>query len=455
MPDALDMKDQMDTHSEEIQEIVGQAPRKIIRWGTSFFILVLLAVASVSFFVKYSDILPGEFTLTASDAPKSVIARRSAKLVNLLAQNNDTVKQGQVLAWLESTASHAEVIRLSDDLSVIWDDVRNGNWEKITEHQPSFYRKLGEIQSAYQTFISAHIRVCAYLRNGMYTQQKKLLEHELNNLNELNVYQADQESIYREDYLIAQEDFKAKEHLYKEKVIPLLEYKQEQSRLLAKKIPIDNIRTSIVNNNTTIANKKNELIQLEKQFADEKSSFLQALNTLNSNIEEWRQSFLLIAPAEGTVTWPVLLRQNQDVKAEQELFYITPFTSEYFGEMHVSQENFGKLKVGQDVVISLAGYPYSEYGKLHGKVSFVSQFPVSGLQQSNGVFYVSVSLTDGLNTDMHYQIPFKNGLSGTGEVIVNKTRLINKFVHTIRGVLNKPKSNGTSKDQAAQVSTKK
>jgi multidrug resistance efflux pump len=456
MPDILPKKEQLDTYSEEVQEIVGQAPKKIVRWSITFFILVLLAVASVCFFVKYSDILPGSFTLTATDAPKTVIARRSAKLVNLLVQNNDTVKQGQVLAWLESTASHAEVLKLSGGLELIWEHIRNEQWDKITEHQPGFYSRLGTTQSAYQTFISAHIKVCAYLKNGMYTQREKLLKQELDNLNELNNYLADQEGIYKEDYLISQEDFKAKEYLHKEKVIPLLEYKQEQSKLLAKRIPIDNIRSSIVNNNTLIANKKNELIQLEKQFAEEKSNFLQALNTLISNIEEWKQSFLLMAPVSGTVTWPVLLHQNQDVKSEQELFYISPFSTEYFGEMHIAQENFGKLKSGQDVFISLAGYPYAEYGKLRGKVSYISPFPLAGLQPpGNGLYYVSVTLTNGLKTDMDYSIPFKNGLSGSGEVIVNKTRLVYKFLRTIREVINKPRSPGPSPGQQTQTNSKK
>jgi HlyD family secretion protein len=275
----------------------------------------------------------------------------------------------------------------------------------------------------------------------MYTQREELLKQELNNLNELNRYLADQETVFKEDYTIAQEDFKAKEHLYEQSVIALLEYKQEKSRLLAKKIPIDNIRSSIVNNNTLIANKKNELIQLKMQFSDEKSNFLQALNTLINNVEEWKQNFFLIAPVSGKVAWPVLLHQNQDVKPGEELFYISPLATEYFGEMHLAQENFGKLQTGQEVVINLTGYPYAEYGKLHGKVSYISPFPLSKTQQpGNSLYYVSVTLTRGLETDMGYHIPFKNGLSGTGEVIVKKTRLINKFLHTIREVVNKPKS---------------
>jgi multidrug resistance efflux pump len=441
MPDVLLKKEQLETYSEEVQEIVGQAPKIILRWSGTFFVLALLVVASVCFFVKYTDILPATFTLTATNAPKTVMAKINAKLVNLLVQNNDTVKQGQVLAWLESTASHAEVLKLSGNLELIWAQIRNGQWEKITEHQPSLYRKLGSIQGTYQVFISAHIRLCAYLKNGIYTQKEKLLDEELINLDRLSSYLSDQDSVYGEDYMIAQEDFKIKEQLYHEKVMPLLEYKQEQSRLLAKRIPIDNTRSSIVNNNTSIANKKNELIQLEKQFADEKSNFLQALNTLISNIDEWKQNYLLTAPVSGKISWPVLIHQDQDVKAQQELFYISPLSTEYFGEMHIAQENFGKLQPGQEVIISLAGYPYAEYGKLHGQVAYISPFPLPGQQEpAGGSYYVSVSLVNGLETDMHYDIPFKNGLSGKGEVIVNKTRLINKFLRTIRQVLNKPRS---------------
>jgi multidrug resistance efflux pump len=445
MPQTLDRAELLNVHNEEVQEIVGQAPKGIVRWGTSVFILILIILVVVSFFVKYSDILSGEFTLTTANAPKSVIAKREGKLQALLVQEKDTVRQGQVLAFLESNASHSEVIRLSSELETVWSHISNNRWEKILKHKPSSYQKLGELQSAYQTFMAAYIQLHAYLKDGMYVQKKRLLQQELSNLVDLQANLQDQEKVYHQDYVIATEDFKAREQLFKEKVIPLLEYKQEQSKLLSKQLPIDNIHAGIINNNTATASKKQELIQLEHQFADQKSNFLQALNTLIGNTDEWKRNFLFLAPVSGIVTWPVLLQEQQDVKTGQELFYIAPIGTTYLGEIYVQQESFGKLQLGQQVLISLSGYPYQEYGKIHGRVSFISNIPNKDKQ-----YYVAVSLDNGLQTDLHHRLQFRNGLAGTAEIITSKTRLINKFLFTMREIIDRPTQNKTKPSQEMQ-----
>jgi multidrug resistance efflux pump len=438
LPQKLTRIELLSNHSEEVQEVIGQTPKGMVRWGTSFFILILLSIGLVCFFVKYSDILNGQFVLTAANAPKSVIAKKDGKLQALFAKEKDSVQEGQVLAYLESNALHADVIRLSAELEKIWLCISNDKWEDILEYRPAAFQKLGELQSSYQTFIAVYIQLHAYLKEGMYVQKKKLLQQELLNLADMGTNLQEQEKLYNRDYAIATEDFKAKDELYAEKVIPLLEYKQEESKMLGKKLPLDNIQSGIISNNTAISNKRQELIELDQQFADQKSNFLQALNTLISNTDDWKKNFLLIAPVSGRVTWPMLLQEKQDVKTGQELFYISPANASYLGEIYVSQESFGKLHLGQNVLISLAGYPYQEFGKLHGKVSFISNFPVTDLASKEKRFYVAISLENGLQTDLGRWIEFRNGLSGTAEIITGKSRLINKFLYTIRKIVDQP-----------------
>src|SRR5690606_30407641 len=101
------------TYSEELHEIVSAAPVRLIKWSTTIFLLVLLLLAGISFFVSYRDVLGGAFTLVAADAPKSVISKVDGKLQTLFVKENDTVRQGAILAYLECTASHGEVLRLA------------------------------------------------------------------------------------------------------------------------------------------------------------------------------------------------------------------------------------------------------------------------------------------------------------------------------------------------------
>jgi HlyD family secretion protein len=420
-------------HVEELQEIVGRPPGGIVRWGTLTLFIALVTILAISFLVKYSDVLTGKFTLSAANAPKSVIAHTDGKLMALFVKEKDIVKQGQVLAYIESNANHEEILKLSDNLQKLWLQIQENNWNGIGSFQPGDYKNLGELQSAFQQFVSAYIQLNAYLENGMYVRKKELLENELNNLHKLALIYKSQETVLNQDLEIASQQFEAVKKLYEEKVIARMEYRNEESKFLNKKLPVEGLRQSIVSNGNAIANKLQEKVQLEQQFNDQKSSFLQAVNTLNSKTDDWKKKYLLVAPVAGSITFPVLLQRNQDVKQNQELFYISSPQTGYYGEVTMSQQSFGKMRVGQTVMITLEGYPYQEYGKLPGKVSFISHIP-----NKDKEYYVAISLDNGLITDRRLAVSYQNGLTGTAEIITQKTRLASKLLYAIREILDKP-----------------
>ena len=109
---------------------------------------------------------------------------------------------------------------------------------------------------------------------------------------------------------------------------------------------------------------------MEKQIAEQKNIFLQAASTLSSTVEEWKSKYILLSPINGRVVFTTSLEENQTLTPNQEIFYIATNNTKYFGEMYVPQENLGKLKTGQIVLIKFSAYPFQEYGSIKGKVSF-------------------------------------------------------------------------------------
>ena len=61
--------------------------------------------------------------------------------------------------------------------------------------------------------------------------------------------------------------------------------------MLAKKIPLKNIETSILNNNAQIRSKENQIIDLGRQVTEQKEIFRQSINSLNSSISAWRNRY--------------------------------------------------------------------------------------------------------------------------------------------------------------------
>ncbi|MGJ1432281.1 vitamin K epoxide reductase family protein [Sphingobacterium spiritivorum] len=48
----------------------------------------------------------------------------------------------------------------------------------------------------------------------------------------------------------------------------------------------------------------------------------------------------------------------------------------YYGEMQLPQLEFGKIKIGQEVMIKVRGFQYQEYGYLKGRIQSISDIPI-------------------------------------------------------------------------------
>ena len=56
----------IELRSEEVQEVMGQVPAWIVRWGITLLFLVVVALLVGSCFFKYPDVITADMTLTGS-----------------------------------------------------------------------------------------------------------------------------------------------------------------------------------------------------------------------------------------------------------------------------------------------------------------------------------------------------------------------------------------------------
>ncbi len=77
---------------------------------------MLVLIVSAAWLIHYPDIIKAPFRLTSVDAPKAVYTRTEGKLIRLFVHDNTTVRKGALLAYLESTADHDEVLQLANHL---------------------------------------------------------------------------------------------------------------------------------------------------------------------------------------------------------------------------------------------------------------------------------------------------------------------------------------------------
>ena len=77
---------------------------------------MLLLLITATWFIKYPEIIQGSAVLTGDNAPKEIVPKQSGRLTALFVKNNQQVKQGDIIGWLESNAATQAVIDLSKKL---------------------------------------------------------------------------------------------------------------------------------------------------------------------------------------------------------------------------------------------------------------------------------------------------------------------------------------------------
>ncbi|GAB3774376.1 hypothetical protein GCM10028818_17130 [Spirosoma horti] len=125
------------------------------------------------------------------------------------------------------------------------------------------------------------------------------------------------------------------------------------------------------------------------------------------------------------------MQENQSVAVNQEIFYVAPRSTDYYGEVRIPQQNSGKVAVGQSVLIKFAGYPYQEFGAVRGCIARIADVSLK-----DSVFLAKVLLPTGLQTTYGKQLSYKTGMAASAEIITNDSRLLEKLFYQIRKVGN-------------------
>jgi len=415
--------------SEEVTEILSVKPPFLVTWGITIFFIVLVGIVAACWFIRYPDVVSAKAKLTSINAPKEVKTKTDGKLEELLVAEDQLVKKGAILGYLESRANAEEVISLSklvDSIQIMLSDnevlTAAGFFQKPLLH-------LGEVQHDYQVFLSALYVFRQYLSAGFYRQKRQMIQKDFNYLQKLSDNLQHQLTKQREDLALQQEDFAANEYLKNEKVISAAEFRIQKSKLINKELSIPQIESALLTNENSRNEKQKELMELENQIAQQKNIFVQALNTFKVEIDNWKAKYLLIAPIEGGVAFATFIQQNQQMQANQLVCFINPGNSQYYAELYMPQSNFGKIRLQQKVLLKLPAYPYQEYGKLEGSLQFISNIP------TDSGYLAKVSLRQNLQTNYQKQVQFRNGLTAEAEIVTRDLRLLERFYFSLKSAV--------------------
>ncbi|OJV51008.1 MAG: hypothetical protein BGO31_11110 [Bacteroidetes bacterium 43-16] len=385
-----------------------------------------MVVGLFTWFIKYPETVPTRSKLTGTNAPKPIIPKQNLRLAHLFAKDNQLVKQGDVIAVLETTADYNEVLKLEQLLMDMERHLQQHELNNIKTDMKMSFQHLGELQGDYQSFVQAYIPYRDYVLGDYVSKRKHLLNNDLSFAQQSRTVLNDQKRLQQKDLNLTQTTIDKNKALLDEKLISEQEYRDLSSQYISKQMSEPAIKTGYIGNESQINTINKELTELDNEVIKQQSLFEQAVLNIKSKIETWKQNFLLIANSTGKLVFSSFLQQNQNLEAGKIIAYIVAPKSEMYMETLIPQNNFGKVEIGQKVILKFDAYPWQQFGTVTGKVEYISPVPTD-----SGFYLAKVILPNDLKTNYKKDIPFVEGLIANTEIITKDLRLAESLYYDL------------------------
>jgi len=422
--------DLLEERSDQVKEILGKAPNWVIRSGITvvFVIVVLLILGSA--IISYNDIIPAEITITSKNPPIYLKANATGRLTHVFVKPNSFVKEHEVLAEIENTATLDDALYLRNKMDAFVPNIETLDTLRV-EFPP--YLSLGTMQTAYGNFLNQYQNFILYNTLAPNARTSSSLTKQIAEENRLFANQQDQLALFKEDLELSQASYERNKKLFDKGVISKSEFETASRAYLTDKQQYEGFRATISRTRQTINDFNNSLVTNSIEGTETKNNYKQQLEAAyqNLNIEllAWEQQYLLKSPIEGKVTVFDIWDQYQNVSAGETLFTIIPSDLEdIIGRVSLPIRNSGKVKVGQKVLIKLANYPFEEWGSLEGKITNISEVPKQG-EESYYTLYIEI---ENLETSYGKEVDFKQEMQGTAEIIVEELTVLQRIFYQLR-----------------------
>lgn len=401
--------------SEEVQEIIGHVPTGLTRWGLTAIFFVMVTLLSITWFIKYPDLLMAKVVITTTPAPVNLVSRMNGK-ITLLKQDNQRCVKDEVIALIQSNAEMSAILNLENNLESTGDMKTSGS--------------LGDLQTFYSSWINSQSAITLFHQTAAYNKQIGQLNRQLNTYQKLNKSLAEQQRISKQELDLALQKFNTDSILHVQKVTAAMDFNQAKTAWLQQQRAYRSIETNLISNELQVNQIQKqindlELLKIEQQQKLE-LNFANATHELRAQIRKWKENYLITTTGSGRVAYLGFLEDEMFIESGRSLFSIIPEKGTLAARAELPAFGSGKVKVGQQVNIRLENYPFEQFGLLRGVITSISEIP------NEQKYLVTIKLPETLFTSQNKVINFTQQLSGTTEIITEDLRLLERFFYQFR-----------------------
>ncbi len=297
-------------YSTPVEEIMGNPPGWIVKWGISVFGFLLVLLLVGSWLIRFPYIVPGTVVITTANPPVDLTARVAGKISDIFVTDHQKVIRREILAVMESAADLQSIEWLDSamDTLKIEDDYGAGsiNLKDVWPESPS----LGEIQEYYSDFRKKLQDYLRHIEIDKYGRNIKALEAEIDRIDMYITQLRVSEKLNVEKLELERSMFERDSTLFLTSTISPENYDLSKKTFVDEQLNLNMIKLEISSQEIEKAGKQNEIEILAARRVEErellKTSVEEARSILLSKIIWWHQNYLILSPIEGFVTCSTL-----------------------------------------------------------------------------------------------------------------------------------------------------
>lgn len=423
----------IELRSEDVQDVMGQIPSWILRWGITAVAVIVIVIFVGCFFFRYPDTLSAPITVTTSSPPVEVYAKESGKLEKIMYRNCQRVHKDDVIAVIESTSEYGDVEKLQRYLKD-WKIGKLSSSELYGYLQKNEWR-LGDIQPAFVMFNNALHDYIILHRDKYYDSKLKMKATQGRIRIQIQKNRKLLEYLHSRQTSVASNIYTRDSILYAKKVKTGEEYDQSHLNYLqSRQSKINDIDSRTQEQLQELQDDEN-ILDLRHQIMTDKDkifiSLRNAADQLITSIVKWEKQYVILSPLDGFINIMGNWSSNMNVSNGDLLLIILPTSSSSpVGNAKLPAVGAGKVQVGQSVIVKLNNYPENEFGYVRGNIQSLSSIP-----DKEGNYYVKIGFPAGLTTNYGKQLPQSKQMVGNAKIIVKNKRLIESFIEPLEQIL--------------------
>lgn len=420
-------------YSEEVQEIMGRRPGWILRCGVTIILLILAGVVILSWFIRYPQTVSAVITLTSDNPPSDLVSRTGGILDKVFVADGDTVAAGMLLALIASPADYSDVLTVETTLN----QSNTSDASNLVQRIPVSWHnlRLGSLQADWLDYLSACCDFADYLSLDRIGKKKMLIAGQVWRAKEYYKRLEVQRATLKEELGYELATLERDSLLLSKNAISQAEYEQTLKSCISKRNALAGFDATMEGAHLSRLQLEQQSLELDIQRDEEIAEYVRRLSELRGNLSArislWKEQYAVSAPYDGVVSLQNVWGSGQRVSTGDVIASIAPVEcQEVIGKLKVPSSGFGKVALRQEVIIKLSGFPYLEFGVLHGEVTTISSVPEN---TPEGLMYtVTVSLPEGLESSYHKEIPFVQDMNGVAEIVTEDMRLLEQLIWPIR-----------------------